>query len=150
MTVATAIASRRSVRAFESTTIDQTVVEHIIETASRAPSNSNVQPWRVYALQGQTLRSFCDRACEVHSQMRNDLALSQTLRARHDAHPTEWPSPYCERRRENGWGLYNLLGIARDDREQQYQQQQKNYRRKSKIIYFSASHLVSLDAGRLC
>jgi nitroreductase len=128
MTVVDAILSRRSTRAFTTDPVATDLVEHILETASRSPSNSNVQPWRVYALTGKTLQSFCDRACEIHKTLIDNKDLAQQLRARHDAHPVEWPSPYRERRQENGWGLYNLLGIAREDRDQQHQQQQKNYK----------------------
>jgi nitroreductase len=37
-------------------------------------------------------------------------------------------SPFIERRRENGWGLYGLLGIARGEKDKMHAQHQRNFR----------------------
>jgi nitroreductase len=58
MNVTEAIARRISVRAFRPDTVPGAVVREILEKASRAPSGGNVQPWKVYALAGQSLTEF--------------------------------------------------------------------------------------------
>ncbi|WP_231969272.1 hypothetical protein [Polynucleobacter necessarius] len=36
-------------------------------------------------------------------------------------------SPYIDRRRENGWGLYWLLGITKGDKDKMHIQHRKNF-----------------------
>ena len=42
-----AITSRRSIRAFLPTPVPEATVREILEVASRAPSGTNTQPWKV-------------------------------------------------------------------------------------------------------
>ena len=37
-------------------------------------------------------------------------------------------SPYIDRRRENGWSLYGLLGIGKTDKDKMHLQHQRNYK----------------------
>ena len=37
-------------------------------------------------------------------------------------------SPFIDRRRENGWGLYGLLGITKGDKDKMHAQQQRNFK----------------------
>jgi len=50
-----ALLGRRSIRDFTSRPIDQDLVLRIIETASRAPSSGNYQPWEVFVATGAAL-----------------------------------------------------------------------------------------------
>jgi nitroreductase len=47
-----AIASRRSVRAFLPDPVPRATTERILTAAARAPSGTNMQPWRVRVLTG--------------------------------------------------------------------------------------------------
>ena len=58
MNVTEAVRSRRSIRAFMDTRVDADTLRHLLETASRAPSGGNVQPWRVFLLQGDAMDAF--------------------------------------------------------------------------------------------
>ena len=51
-----AILSRRAVRGFLPTPVDRASVEHLLNVAARAPSGTNMQPWRVVALAGAVAR----------------------------------------------------------------------------------------------
>ncbi len=42
-----AITSRHSVRAFLNTPIEPEIIKDILKVASRAPSGTNTQPWKV-------------------------------------------------------------------------------------------------------
>jgi nitroreductase len=42
-------------------------------------------------------------------------------------YPKTWKSPYIERRRALGWGLYSLLGIAREDKQSMKAQHARNF-----------------------
>ena len=48
-----AIISRRSVRAFLPDPVDETTIREILELSARAPSGTNMQPWRVYVTTGE-------------------------------------------------------------------------------------------------
>ena len=126
--VDTAIRSRMSVRAFTPRAVARTDIEAILEVASRAPSGTNCQPWRVYVLQGASRDSLVDQVCAAHEALRADPALAERYREEYDYYPEKWVSPYIDRRRENGWGLYGLLGIGKGDKDKMHAQHQRNYR----------------------
>ena len=52
LTADDAIATRRSVRAFLPTPIPRETVEELLTLASRAPSGTNIQPWKVRVVAG--------------------------------------------------------------------------------------------------
>ena len=52
MEVDDAITSRRSVRAFRPDPVARATVAHILRVAARAPSGTNIQPWKVWVATG--------------------------------------------------------------------------------------------------
>jgi nitroreductase len=123
-----AIRSRMSVRAFTQQAVAHADIEAILEVASRAPSGTNCQPWRVYVLQGASRDTLVHKVCAAHDAMRAESSLAETYREEYDYYPEKWVSPYIDRRRENGWGLYGLLGIGKGDKDKMHAQHQRNYR----------------------
>lgn len=126
--VDTAITSRMSCRAFTSQEVPRQTVMDILSVASRAPSGTNTQPWQVYVLQGAVREQLIAQACAAHDAIYADPAVAAQYRDEYDYYPTQWVSPYIDRRRENGWGLYSLLGIARGEKDKMHAQHQANYR----------------------
>ncbi len=116
-----AITSRRSLRAFLPTPVPRGTVEHLLDVAARAPSGTNMQPWRAHAIAGDRLKRFCD---EVEAAF---LAGTQEARD-YRYYPETFFEPYLSRRREVGWGLYNLLGIGRGDTDKIKRQHARNFR----------------------
>ncbi len=127
-TIDTAITSRMSTRAFTPQAVPQQTLQDILQVASRSPSGTNTQPWKVYVLQGQSRDSLVGKVCAAHDALRADPALAALYREEYDYYPEKWVSPYIDRRRENGWGLYNLLGIGKADKDKMHAQHQRNYR----------------------
>jgi nitroreductase len=123
-----AIASRFSARAFLPQAVPREVLEELLEVASRAPSGTNTQPWRVYVVQGARRDRLVADVCAAHDAIRAQPALAEQYREAYDYYPEQWVSPYIDRRRENGWGLYGLLGIGKGDKEAMHQQHQRNFR----------------------
>lgn len=123
-----AITTRMSVRAFTNQAVPRATIEHILQVASRAPSGANCQPWKVYVLQGTSRDKLVDMVCHTHDAMRADPALAAEYTEEYDYYPLQWISPYIDRRRENGWGLYGLLGIGKGDKDKMHAQHQRNYR----------------------
>jgi nitroreductase len=127
-TVDSAIEGRMSVRAFTAQKVEQSEIESILTVASRAPSGTNCQPWRVYVLQGEKRQRLIDQACAAHDAIAADPSLAAQYVEAYDYYPTKWTSPYIDRRRENGWGLYGLLGIGKGEKAKMHQQHQANFR----------------------
>ncbi len=123
-----AITSRSSIRAFTAQAVPRETVTHLLEVASRAPSGTNCQPWRVYVLQGASRDALVDKVCAAHDALRADPSLAAQYAEEYDYYPQQWVSPYIDRRRENGWGLYGLLGVGKGDKDKMHAQHQRNYR----------------------
>ena len=123
-----AITSRMSVRAFLPDAVPREKLMEVLNVASRAPSGVNTQPWKVYVLQGATRDALVSKVCAAHDAVRADPALASTHQESYSYYPEKWVSPYIDRRRETGWGLYSLLGIGKDDKDKMHTQQQRNYR----------------------
>ncbi|MHC8732583.1 nitroreductase [Arenicellales bacterium IMCC56312] len=118
-----AISSRRSIRAFLPTPVPQQTIENILDTAARAPSGTNIQPWKTYVLTGDSLAGLSQAILKVY----NDPESAKDHTEEYAYYPREWVSPYIERRRKIGWDLYGLLGITRDDKQKMHQQHGRNY-----------------------
>jgi nitroreductase len=123
-----AITTRMSARAFTNQPVDKAMLMDILRVASRAPSGTNTQPWRVYILQGEKRDSLVHKVCAAHDAQRSDPTLAEQYREEYNYYPTQWVSPYIDRRRENGWGLYGLLGIGKGDKDKMHAQHQRNFK----------------------
>ena len=117
-----AIMSRRSLRAFLPTPVPRATVEHLLDVAARAPSGTNMQPWRGHAMAGERLQRFCD---VVEAAF---LAGAPPEPRDYRYYPETFFEPYLARRREVGWGLYSLLGIGRGDTDKMRMQHARNFR----------------------
>jgi len=121
MDVFTAILSRRSVRAFRPDPVERATVEHILSLASRAPNGSNIQPWRVWVVAGETKRRLSKKILAAHET--DDSAQVEE----YQYYPREWTEPYLARRRQLGKELYAQLGIAKGDQPAMKAQFGRNY-----------------------
>ena len=123
-----AITSRMSTRAFTQQTVPREQLTDILRVASRAPSGTNTQPWKVYVLQGAPRDALVAKVCAAHDEIRAKPELAGEYKEAYDYYPQNWASPYLDRRRENGWSLYGLLGIGRGDKDKMHAQHQRNFR----------------------
>ncbi len=120
MDVTAAVTSRRSIRGFLPTPVDPALLRRIIETAARAPSGGNLQPWHIDVVGGSDL----------------DM-LKQTMAARvldperetpeYDIYPQNLPEPYRGHRFQVGEDLYGALGIPRHDKPARLQWFARNF-----------------------
>ncbi|WBY04063.1 nitroreductase [Ramlibacter tataouinensis] len=117
-----------SVRAFLPAPVPRETLESVLALASRAPSGTNTQPWKVYVLQGASRDQLVRQVCAAHDAIYADPALAAEYREAYDYYPRQWVPPYIDRRRENGWSLYGLLGIARGEKDRMHAQHQRNFR----------------------
>lgn len=113
------IRARRSVRAFLPTPVPREDIDAVLRIASRSPSGTNTQPWKVYVLTGEARKSLSDKILAVYNDPEQ---LKQ-----HQRQPFDWPQPYLGRRRKVGWDLYNLIGIPKADKQRMHAQHGRNY-----------------------
>jgi nitroreductase len=118
-----AITSRRSVRAFLPTPVPRNIIEDILQVASRAPSGTNTQPWQVHVLTGAAKLALSKDIVAAY----DDPAQRATHSEEYAYYPTQWKSPFIDRRRKVGWDLYSLLGIGKTDKERMHAQHARNY-----------------------
>lgn len=126
-TVDAAITSRMSTRAFGPQAVPANTITALLGMAALA-CGGKAQPWKVHVLQGESRASLCEKVCAAHDAARADPALLANYREEYDYYPEKWASPYLDRRRENGWGLYGLLDIGKTDKDKMHAQHQRNYR----------------------
>ncbi len=112
-----AITSRHSVRAFLSTPVDLKLIRDILSVASYAPSGTNTQPWKVYVVYGQKRDALVEAVCQAQIESSQHPELAAQYKETFAYYPSTWISPFIDRRRENGWGLYGLLGIQKGEKE---------------------------------
>lgn len=116
-----AITSRRSVRAFLPTPVPDETIKDILRVASRAPSGTNMQPWKVYVVTGARKEAL-SRAI-LGSGVRPEKVEWEEYRY----YPEQFFEPYLTRRRSVGFALYGLLGIGRRDVERMRAQHDRNF-----------------------
>lgn len=118
--VAEAIESRRSVRGFRDRPVELALIARLLTLAGRAPSGSNIQPWKLHVLTGPALARLTAALTAAH-------AAGEPEAREYEYYPTRWREPYLDRRRRLGWQLYELAGVARGDRDGSLQQRGRNY-----------------------
>jgi nitroreductase len=127
-----ALLSRRSIRGFLPTPVARADVAHLLDVAARAPSGTNMQPWRAVALAGDALHTFC---AGVEAAFRANAGPEGEERP---YYPSPLFEPYLARRRRIGWGLYGLIGIARGERDKAAEHHVRNL------------HFFGAPVGLLC
>lgn len=105
-----AMLERRSVRAFLRTPVPRETVERILEVAARAPSGTNMQPWRAYVLGGAIKDRLAQAVVEAFENSPPGVHSSE-----YKYYPDQLFEPYLSRRRKVGFDMYGLLGIAKGD-----------------------------------
>lgn len=117
MKVSEAVLSRKSIRAFLKQRISNTLIKELLIQASRSPSGGNLQPWRVCVINEQSMQDFLD----FQSSWEGKETPS------YDIYPPNLKEPYRTSRYQLGEQMYELLGIARDDKEARINQVLKNF-----------------------
>lgn len=121
MTIKTLLQARHSTRAFLNKPVAVADIEDLLDTARLAPSGANTQPWQVAVLTGAAKQKLGD----VLQQAFLNGAASHPD---YNYYPTQWQTPYTERRRACGLQLYQSLHIQRGDKVAQKAQWAANYR----------------------
>lgn len=116
MDVTTAVDRRMTVRAFLPDPIDDELIAELLAKAARAPSGGNVQPWRIYVVNGEATDRF-----------RAFVASRPSEEPAYDVYPPNLIEPYRTSRYELGEQMYAAIGIPRENRPARLRQVAKNF-----------------------
>jgi len=114
-----AIATRRSVRAFRPDPVPPEIIREILEISARAPSGTNMQPWKARVVTGAARERLVRAALAAGAN-------GAALKAEYKYYPDRFPEPYLSRRRKVGWDLYGLLDIQRGEKDKMRVQHARN------------------------
>jgi nitroreductase len=118
MDVSEAVSSRQSIRAYTDQQVTNEVIKDLLEKSSRAASGGNLQPWKVYVINNQSMQDF----------LKFQEEWSDPETPAYPIYPENLGEPYKDSRYEVGVQMYSLLGIERDDKEGRFKQMLENYR----------------------
>jgi nitroreductase len=105
------VRTRRSIRRFTDRPVSKKLLLEILDIARRAPSNSNMQPWRVYLVGGAAKDKVAQALSDAHQKSPADYQPERPMYA------PNLPAPYSDRLQQFGRVLYGALGIDRADME---------------------------------
>jgi len=117
MNVTDAVLSRSSTRAFLDLPISNKLIKKILITSSRAPSGGNLQPWKIFVLNGKSMKNFLEF----------QKNFSSPESPGYDIYPPNLKEPYRTSRYELGEQMYSILGISRDDKGARIDQVMENF-----------------------
>lgn len=118
MNVSNAITARKSIRAFLETPVSTSLLEQLLQAAARSPSGRNVQPWRIYVVNGPAMSRFREH---LEQPVSNEPPA-------YEIYPQGLTEPYRSSRFKVGEDMYRLLGISREDRPARIRRLMENYK----------------------
>ena len=117
MDVSEAVLSRKSIRGFLDTPVSNSVLRELLKKAARAPSGGNLQPWKIYVLNGSSMKKF----------LAHQASWTKLDSGAYDIYPPKLKEPYRTSRYEMGEEMYALLNISREDKNKRIEQVMKNF-----------------------
>jgi nitroreductase len=109
---------RKSVRAFLDKPVSSELIKSLLIASSRSPSGGNLQPWRIFILNKAGMNQF------LNFQHNWEGVIAPA----YDIYPPNLKEPYRTSRYKVGEQMYELLDIARDDKEARTLQALENFK----------------------
>lgn len=133
--LADALRSRRSVRGFLDKPVPEETLKQIFELAQLAPSNCNIQPWKVFVASGEVRD-------ELRRRMVEKVTAGVPMEPDFEPNAGKFSGVYRQRQVDCAVELYNNMGIARDDKSGRMRAQLRNFE------LFDAPHVVFIGMER--
>jgi len=119
MDVIEAIKSRKSIRGYKPDPVPKEVLKEILDIATRAPSSMNTQPWEFAVIAGGVM----DQIKRANMEKFNTGERPQLEVTR-----GEYTGKYRDRQVALAVKLFQLMGIAREDREKRTEWMRRGFR----------------------
>ncbi|HEX5676927.1 MAG TPA: nitroreductase [Alcanivorax sp.] len=133
--MADALRSRRSVRGFLDKPVPEETLKQIFELAQLAPSNCNIQPWKVFVASGEVRD-------ELRRRMVEKVTAGVPMEPDFEPNAGKFSGVYRQRQVDCAVELYNNMGIDRDDKPGRMRAQLRNFE------LFDAPHVVFIGMER--
>ena len=111
------INKRKSVRAFLDKPVSNDLIKEMLLKASQAPSGGNLQPWKIYVVNEESMKNFL----VFQKQWKGSEEPPYPI------YPEKLKEPYRTSRNEMGEEMYSLLEIRREDKLGRMNQMLKNF-----------------------
>ena len=133
MDISEAIRTRKSVRNFKPEPVPKKVLKEIINTAIRAPSTINTQPWEIAVVTGEVLDNI----------KRGNIEEYTSGVPTHPEIPTQvYEGKHRQRQVELAIQIFELMGIARGDKEKREDWRHRGFR------FFDAPAAIIISADK--
>lgn len=117
MNVTEAVVSRKSIRRFLDTPVSDDQLSELLTKAARSPSGGNVQPWRVFVVNGARMATLQEHLAQPREREKAEYAI----------YPEGLSEPYRSSRFKVGEDMYKLLDIPREDKPARFAHLARNY-----------------------
>jgi len=115
-----AIKSRKSIRGYKPDPVSKEVLKEILEVACRAPSSMNTQPWECTVIAGEVMEKI--KQANIENFSSGVAPHPDVLRGE------KYTDKYRERQVAIGVQLFQLMNIAREDREKRMEWMKRGFR----------------------
>jgi len=120
MNICSAIQKRKSCRAYTRQSVDEEVIQSLLEIAKWAPSRANHQPTKIAVLGPETRKRLSRALVEKFDS-------GAVPNPDYEFCPDSWSDVYKMRRKACGKALYHCLGVSLDDLEGKKKHKRRNY-----------------------
>jgi nitroreductase len=127
-----AIKSRKSIRGYKPDPVPKQVLKEILEIATRAPSSMNTQPWEFTVIAGGIMDQI--KQANVGKFNAGERPQLEVTRG-------EYTGKYRDRQVALAVQLFQLMGIAREDREKRIEWMRRGFR----FFDAPAAIIISMD-----
>jgi len=121
MDIIEAIHQRKSIRGFKPDPVSKDILSKIMESACKAPSAMNTQPWEFIVITGEVLN-------KLKSTLVEKLNNSEPMQPEHQVVSWSNDSIYRKRQIELAKGLFKLMDIPREDKKKRAEWMERGFR----------------------
>jgi len=121
MDILEAIRNRKSIRGYKADPVPKTLIRQVLETAIRAPSAVNCQPWEYFVITGEPLRKIRQGSVEKSRA-------GESPHSEHELITWTKDSIYGARQVELAKHIFQVMGIGREDKQKRVEWMERGLR----------------------
>ncbi len=138
----TLVRDRRSIRGYKSDPVPRELIDAIIETAKRAPSSMNTQPWFFHVITGEPLE-------RIRRGNTERMLAGAEVQREIPVHPNGYEGIHRKRQIEIAVQLFEAMGIERDDKERRQDWVMRGFRQFDAPVSIVMTYDKSLEPATI-
>ena len=140
MDIVEAVRSRKSIREYKPDPVPKEILREILDISICSPSTLNTQPWEITVVTGEILENIRKGNIEM---------LNSGAKPNPEIPHKPFEGKYRQRQVDLAIQIFNLMGIAREDKEKRAEWMQRGFRLFNAPAAFILSRDKSLDESAL-